>query len=157
MDKCRWLVWWLVQHCSTLTLFKTGWFIFFPSYMSRSQDFLRVQTSGSFSWFISTRKEGSCCPCHFLGWEHSGFSLGHFILFYYLGGKTAEELRALSGESDNCQRLAGKEKRPSCFRWSWGSDCSGYAQPFWRALRVARGWLTKNPQCQASFLLPSKS
>lgn len=54
MDKCRWLVWWLVQHCSTLTLFKTGWFIFFPSYTSRSQDFLRVQTTESFTWFIST-------------------------------------------------------------------------------------------------------
>lgn len=132
MDKCRWLIWWLVQHCSTLTLFKTGWFLFFSSYMSRPQDFLRVKTSESFTWFISTLKEGSCCPCQFLGCEYSAPSLGHFIVFV---GKQPGQFRGLPRVSDNCQRLAEKEKEPSCFSWSWGSYGLGYAQLFLSDLR----------------------
>lgn len=88
---------------------------FFPSYVSRSQDFLRVETRESFTWFISTRKESSRCPCQFLGCEYSGPSLGRLIV---LVRKQPEEFRRLPRESDNCQRLAGKEKEPSYFRWS---------------------------------------
>lgn len=155
MDKCRWLVWWLVQPCSTLITVQNWMISFFPSYMSRFQDFLRVKTSESLTWFISTRK-GSLLSM-LVPWLWVLQSLFGPFCFIILVEKQPEEFRTLSGGSDNCRRLAGKEKGPSCFRWSWGSGCSGYAQPFWRALHVARGWLTKNPQCQASFLLPHMS
>lgn len=64
----------VLSHCSKLDAF-------FPSYMCRSQDFLRTKTSESFTWFISARKVVSCCPCQFLGCEYSDPSLGRFIVF----------------------------------------------------------------------------
>lgn len=98
MGKCRWLV----QHCGALTLFKTGWFLFFPSYMSRSQDFPPVRHSHG----LSAPKGGFLLsmPVPWLWVLRSLFGPFYFTL---LVGKQPEELRALSGESANCQRLAG--------------------------------------------------
>lgn len=109
----------ILSHCSKLD-------DFFPSYRSRSQDFLRVKTSESFTWFTTSRKEGYCCPCQFLGCSYSG-QVPPWAVLLSRWENSLRSLGDLSRESDNCQRLAGKEKEPSCFRWSWGSDCSGYA------------------------------
>lgn len=133
----------ILSHCSKVD-------DFFPSYRSRSQDFLRVKTSESFTWFTTSRKEGCCCPCQFLGCSYSGQVSPWAVLLSWW----ENSLRSL----EDCQESLtiargwqGRRRNPPVL--DGHGDQIAQAMPFWSALKVAWGWLRKNPQCQASKIL----